>query len=120
MHDTITAAEAPVLDIAYLDDMRGWVGEEVLAGLLDAAPGSLAEMIAAIQEAWAAADLGEVREAGHRLKGGASSIACRRLADIGHRIQFLAGLDDRAVLAELEAEGGEATAAIASYRAALP
>ncbi len=120
MHESAVPADTPVLDMAYLDDMRGWVGDDVLMELLKAAPPNLAAMIEAVREAWRNGDVETVREAGHRLKGGASSIACRRLADLGQAIQLLKSLDDATLLPRLDAEERAAMAAIAAYGESAP
>lgn len=112
---TIANSELPVLDIAYLDDMRGWIGDDVLASLLEVAPESFAGELASIETNWQAADLREVQEAGHRLKGAAGSVACRRLSDAGQTFQLLPALDQPGVIDELRAEVAAAKAALAEY-----
>lgn len=119
MRDHSDTDDVPVLDAAYLDDMRGWVGDEVLAELLEAAPMSLDDMIGGVRGAWENGDLAAVHEAGHRLKGGAASIACRRLAELAHRIQTITGLEDSAALTRISREAEAAKDAIAGYRAGL-
>lgn len=80
-------ALTPVLDLAYLEDMRQWVGDDTLLSLLSTAPESFAGELTAIGAFWDSGDLHMVRETAHRLKGAAGSIGCRRLADMAHRLQ---------------------------------
>ncbi|MBC7950655.1 MAG: response regulator [Rhodospirillaceae bacterium] len=89
---------APVLDLAYLEDMRQWVGDDTLLSLLSTAPDSFSEERTAMSTGWQNGDLSMVRETAHRLKGAAGSIGCRRLSELAHRLQ-------RMTEAELSAPG---------------
>lgn len=110
---TVADNDLPLLDTPYLDDMRGWLGDDVLASLLLTAPESFAAELATIETKWRNADLREVQEAGHRLKGAAGSVACRRLSDAGQTFQMLSGLDRPAMIEDLKTE--VAAAALAEY-----
>ncbi len=88
-----TMTDQPMLDRAYLDDMRQWVGDATLASLMDTAPQSFAFELAALKTAWGSGDLAEFREVAHRLKGAAGSIGCRQLSE---RASTLQGLGDDA------------------------
>lgn len=79
----------PIIDDAYLEDMRQWVGDATLLSLLATAPESFTGELAAIQAAWQSGDLAAVHETAHRLKGAAGSVGCRRLAETAHRMQKL-------------------------------
>ncbi|MGE5545911.1 MAG: Hpt domain-containing protein [Solirubrobacterales bacterium] len=114
---TIISSELPVIDIAYLEDMREWVGDDTLRTLIDDAPASIAAELASISQSWQADDLHAVRENGHRLKGAAGSLALRRLADLGHTVQRIDDLADGQVLGLLEDTAAEALRALADYRA---
>ncbi|HSV28296.1 MAG TPA: Hpt domain-containing protein [Candidatus Omnitrophota bacterium] len=115
---TTADADAPLLDVPYLDDMREWLGDEALAGLLATAPEQLESELAALAGHWRAGDLAAVRESGHRIKGAAGSVACRRLSALGHRVQLLDAFDEP-LLADVTAAVAAATAALAEYRAGL-
>ncbi len=113
-------SDLPVLDNAYLEDMRQWVGDSTLLGLLATAPDSFTGELAAIRSAWNAKDLQTVRETGHRLKGAAGSVGCRRLADLGHQFQKLEPqhLEHPDRLAALESEIDRAVAEVTAWRPA--
>lgn len=105
-----------ILDHPYLDDMREWVGDDVIATLLSSAPEALRAEIASLRAAWERADLAEIREVGHRLKGAAGSVACRRLASMGQMIQTLPDLPkDAGFLDPIADAVEEAAISIAAY-----
>jgi HPt (histidine-containing phosphotransfer) domain-containing protein len=114
-------ADLPVTDRAYLDDMRGFVGDETLISLIDCAGTSLRGDLASLAAAAASGDLTEVREAAHRLKGAAGSIGATRLAAMAQSCQ--AGPElvvaDPATLAGLETALDDADAALVLYRGSL-
>lgn len=112
-------SDEPILDTPYLDDMREWVGGEALITLLACAPEALKAELAILRAAWDRADLSEVRETGHRLKGAAGSVACRRLAAMGHTVQTLRGLDESHLLDMLDDAVEAALSAIAAYAEGL-
>lgn len=110
----------PVLDSAYMDDMRQWVGDATALTLLAAAPESFRDELAAITAAWGNGDEKTVRENAHRLKGAAGSIGCRRLADAAQALQKTGALNlaDRAPLDHLTQEVAAAIDAAAAWRPA--
>jgi len=113
-----TPAAVPVLDSAYLEDMRQWVGDATLLSLLATAPESFNGELTTIRSASEAQDFQLMRETAHRLKGAAGSVGCRRLADLAHQIQRM----DMAELAKydgfplLESEAAQALAEMAAWR----
>lgn len=112
------ASGLPVLDHAYLEDMRQWVGEATVLALLAGAPASFDEELAAITRAWESGDKRRLRENAHRLKGAAGSVGCRRLADVAQSIQHEDGPGDRRRLDRLTAEAAAAAVAITAWRPA--
>lgn len=110
----------PVLDPAYLDDMRQWVGDETLLNLLATAPDSFNTELASIRLAWNSGNAQAVRENAHRLKGAAGSVGCRRLADMAQALQKMADGDLVAIerLDTLEQEVASAIAAATCWRPA--
>jgi CheY-like chemotaxis protein len=108
----------PVLDSAYLDDMRQWVGDETVLALLATAPDSLRGEFAALRAAWAAGDLHQVHETGHRMKGAAGSVGARRLAALAHAMQNLSPAEFTGTLRldGLAAALDTAMAALAAWR----
>lgn len=113
---TMAATDGPVLDRAYLDDMLKWVGCESLMALIEQAPESLREEMAALRRAWSIGDLHGVQEAAHRLKGAAGSVGAVRLAKFANQCQITASLCDPATLEQLERATAEAESALADYR----
>lgn len=109
----------PILYTPFLDDMREWLGDDVLVPLLDCAPEALRAEMGALRVAWHRADLDEVRETGHRIKGAAGSVACRRLASMAHTFQMLDGLEDSRMLDTLHAAVEDAASAITAYSSGL-
>jgi hypothetical protein len=77
----------PIIDHEYLDELRHWVGQTTLVELAEIAPEVFGVEAGAVRQAWQQGDVDALREAGHRLKGVASSLACRRLASLGQFIQ---------------------------------
>lgn len=108
----------PVLDPAYLDDMRQWVGDSTVLALLAAAPQSFRDELTQITEAWQARNLRGVRENAHRLKGAAGSVGCRRLADTAQSIQKSgdADLGDPCLLQRLNTDVDAAIAATTAWQ----
>ncbi|MGE5504273.1 MAG: hypothetical protein ACM31L_07595, partial [Actinomycetota bacterium] len=53
----ILCTDRPLADHAYLDDMRGWVGDETLAGLIGGAATVLRTELDALAAAAAAAEV---------------------------------------------------------------
>ncbi len=108
----------PVLDPAYLDDLRQWVGDATALTLLAAAPESFRDELAAITAAWHGGDAKGVRENAHRLKGAAGSIGCRRLAEAAQALHKTEAIDlgDRAPLQRLTAEVAAAIDAATAWR----
>ncbi|HLO75177.1 MAG TPA: ATP-binding protein [Magnetospirillum sp.] len=90
---SLPPSTAPVLDDAYLEDMRQWVGDATLLSLLATAPTSFFDELQAIRAAWEAGDITGVRENAHRLKGAAGSVGCRRLAEVAQGLQKLPDAD---------------------------
>ncbi|MBX9635806.1 MAG: response regulator, partial [Magnetospirillum sp.] len=111
-------SQAPVIDRAYLEDMRQWVGDTTLLSLLATAHDSFTGELAVIRKGWASGDLTSVRETAHRLKGAAGSVGCRRLADLSHRIQKLtqAELGENQILEDLIQEVAIALEAISQWK----
>jgi Signal transduction histidine kinase len=111
-------SEIPVVDDSYLEDMRQWVGDDTLLGLLGSAPDSFTGEMAIIRAAWECGDLDVVRETAHRLKGAAGSVGCRRLSSFAHVIQKLeaATLARRDMLEQLEDEVAAAAAQVCCWR----
>lgn len=81
--------DVPALEIAYISDMRGWIGEDSFQNLIETVPEAFMSELQAVETAWADGNLKLVRETGHRLKGSASSLGCRLLADAGFALQHL-------------------------------
>lgn len=110
--------EPPLLDFAYLEDMRQWVGDATLLTLLATAPGSFLGEMEAIRAAWHKGDAEGVRENAHRLKGAAGSVGCRRLAALAQTLQKVGGEELRAhaLLQTLEEEVATAIAAATQWR----
>ncbi|MGE5514461.1 MAG: ATP-binding protein [Bacteroidota bacterium] len=108
----------PVLDPAYLDDMRQWVGDATLLTLLATAPDSFNDELASIRTAWRDGDLQGVRENAHRLKGAAGSVGCRRLAEVAQAAQKITAADlaTPTLLRELETGVVAAIAAATQWR----
>lgn len=110
--------ELPLLDHAYLEDMRQWIGDSTLLTLLSTAPDSFNGELAAIRTAWLGRMVEEVRENAHRLKGAAGSVGCRRLAAMAQDLQKVVveelDLPDR--LHALEMEVATASAAATQWR----
>ena len=90
----------PVLDEPYLADLRGWVGETVLADLLAGAPHSFRPVMADLTANWRADARADMREAAHRLAGGAGSIGARRLADLARRCQRMVRLESGRIISD--------------------
>lgn len=110
----------PVLDPAYVEDMRQWVGDQTLLSLLATAPESFNTELNAIRLAWNSGNGQGVRENAHRLKGAAGSVGCRRLAEMAQSLQKMADMDLIAIerLEALEQEVAAAIAATTSWRPA--
>lgn len=110
--------EFPLLDQAYLEDMRQWVGDSTLLTLLATAPASFSDELAAIRAAWHGGNVDAVRENAHRLKGAAGSVGCRRLSALAQTLQRVAAeeLTSPALLQELETEVAAAIAAATQWR----
>ncbi|MBC7905794.1 MAG: response regulator [Rhodospirillaceae bacterium] len=110
--------QGPILDVAYLEDMRQWVGDDTLVSLLATAPDSFNGELSAIGSAWERGDLNMVRETAHRLKGAAGSIGCRRLSDLAHRLQKMdeAELSEAGYLDTLTTEISAALCELAQWR----
>jgi CheY-like chemotaxis protein len=115
-------AATPVLDLAYLEDMRQWIGTETVMSLLATAPSSFTLEATAIHAAWNAHDLTGVRENAHRLKGAACSVGCCRLSDFAQAMQKIsaAELSHAERLSQLDDEIAEALAATAQWRPSKP
>lgn len=113
-----SSSTAPVLDPAYLEDMRQWVGDATLVTLLTTAPDAFQEELTAIRAAWHDGNLQGVRENAHRLKGAAGSVGCRRLSDTAQTIQKITreDLGNAGYLSQLEAEVATAVAAATQWR----
>lgn len=108
----------PVLDEAYMNDMRQWVGDGTALTLLAAAPDSFRDELQAITAAWNNGDGKSVRENAHRLKGAAGSVGCRRLAETAQILQRsdIQDLNDRQPLERLTADVTAAIAATTAWR----
>ncbi len=103
----------PVIDDEYLADMRGWLGDAVLADLLAGAPASFRPAIAELAANWQAGAVADMREVAHRLAGAAGSIGARRLAELARRCQRLPDAECSAdVVRGLETAVDEALAAL--------
>lgn len=113
-----TAIDAPIVDLSYLEDMRQWVGDDSLIGLLATAPESFNGELAAIRAAWEIMDLQAVRETAHRLKGAAGSVGCRRLAEMANQLQKMSEgeLAERQRLDDLIEEVRTAVVEITAWR----
>jgi HPt (histidine-containing phosphotransfer) domain-containing protein len=107
-----------VIDRAYLEDMKEFVGTETLAGLIDDAPGSFRREYHDLEAGWRRGDAAAVHEFAHRLKGAAGSIGAARLSAVAHLCQQ-GPLCDAATLARLAREIAAAETALADYLAAL-
>lgn len=110
--------EPPLLDHAYLEDMRQWVGDTTLLTLMSTAPESFNGELEAIGAAWQSGNVTGVRENAHRLKGAAGSVGCRRLAAMAQALQKVAAEDLRRtdLLNELKHEVAAASAATTDWR----
>lgn len=118
----VTDAQPPVVDRAYLDDMRGWVGDEALSGLLGAAEETFINDLSQVEAAFAARDLPLLHETAHRLKGCAASIGATRLAKMAHGLQLCPPewLDDGEAMPTLRQETRTALDGLAEFRSSLP
>jgi HPt (histidine-containing phosphotransfer) domain-containing protein len=78
----MTETNQPVIDLAYIEELRGWVGTDTLVGLAVRAPEVFTAEAEAVLAAWKSGAAEELRASAHRLKGVAGSLACARLSQV--------------------------------------
>ena len=98
----------PLVDLAFLEDMVGSIEDGL--PILQSFVAQATETVARIDNALAALDRNGVRDAAHRLKGGARTVGTPRLASAAAELQDWAG-EERA--------WAEAEPLVAALQAAL-